>query len=383
MDMDGYCNEGIRKTEVLATQPAPIQAHILVYPATMGAEFIQYFISDKYTTPPELYDQFDEKMVIMPHSYFVNSHNALLMSKEINLDEITEHTKINLDVYENDGVMYNAFGETRSEFGLPSRGIVFCSFNSHYKFDPFLWDIWMDILRLVDGSVLWLLFFPPESAARLIQEAKKRGVDGDSRIVFSEYLDDPERNLARLKFADIVLDTFHYGAHTGCADSLFVGVPIVTLTGTQFAARVCTGQLHVIEAPQLIAKTVEEYKKIAIHLATDKEYLNQTKKYLESVRKTTPLFDTGRYVKNLERGYLEMWNNFLSNNPPRHIHVDESSELIFNKQKSQLESGRNIEKNKKIKLEQKVESEVKEDDDSNRNSDSNRKSDAKHSTNEL
>eukprot|EP00300_Choanocystis_sp_HF-7_P005667 c14205_g1_i1.p1 GENE.c14205_g1_i1~~c14205_g1_i1.p1 ORF type:complete len:680 (+),score=135.21 c14205_g1_i1:42-2081(+) len=276
IDMDGYCNEGIRKTEILAAQPAPIQMHLLVYPGPMGAPFIQYFVGDPHTTPPELYHTFSEKLLVMPNSYFINSHRSLFHSSQpLHGQEIVSADSLLIRDEIRDGVVYNAYGETAMHYGLPRRKFVFCSFNSHYKFDPNSFTIWMNLLKQVEGSVLWLLRFPKESEPRIRKEAAARKVDSYKQIVFSEYINDPERNLRRLRFADILLDTFNYGAHTGCADALYAGVPVVTVAGNQFAARVCTGQLRTIGLGHLVADTPAEYASIALSLATDRTKLTR------------------------------------------------------------------------------------------------------------
>src|SRR4051794_10732340 len=112
--------------------------------------------------------------------------------------------------------------------------MVYCSFNQGYKVTPAMFDVWMDILREVDGSVLWI-WVPDEPAReRLRLEANRRGAD-PSRLVFADSLPVAE-HLGRIHLADLFLDTLPCNAHTTASDALGRGVPILTCPGDAFAS---------------------------------------------------------------------------------------------------------------------------------------------------
>src|SRR5216683_2588436 len=120
----------------------------------------------------------------------------------------------------------------RQEAGLPERGFVFCCFNNNYKITPPIFDIWMRLLRRIDGSVLWLLAGNAAAQRNLRREAAVRRI-APERLVFAPRmkLDD---HLARHRLADLFLDTLPYNAHTTASDALWAGLPVLTCMGSAF-----------------------------------------------------------------------------------------------------------------------------------------------------
>ena len=116
---------------------------------------------------------------------------------------------------------------SRAQAGLPGHGFVFCCFNNAYKITPDVFDVWMRLLRQIEGSVLWLSPVHAAGAANLRREAEKRGVAGD-RLVFAPKVARNEDHLARIRLADLFVDTLYYNAHVTAADALWAGVPVLT-----------------------------------------------------------------------------------------------------------------------------------------------------------
>src|SRR5262249_23096594 len=194
---------------------------------------------------------------------------------------------------------------SRIEVGLPERGVVFCSFNNSFKIAPDVFDVWMRLLRQVEGSVLWLLEGRRTAIGNLRAEAEKRGVSAD-RLVFAARVP-LEEHLARHRLADLFLDTLPYNAHTTASDSLWAGLPVVTCLGPAFAGRVAASLLHAVGLPELITHSLEEYEGLALKLARDPGLLSALKSKLSDNRATCPLFNTQRYVRHLESAYVTMW----------------------------------------------------------------------------
>jgi protein O-GlcNAc transferase len=274
-----------------ARRPAPIQVNYLGYPATMGASYISYIIADQTLIPAEDRKFYSEKIAILPNSYQVNDRNRVISDK--------------------------AF--SRSEFGLPSQGFVFCCFNNNYKITPLIFSCWMRILNQVDGSVLWLLEDNAFAASNLKKEAEGRGVSSE-RLVFAKRMLLPE-HLARHKLADLFLDTLPYNAHTTASDALWVGLPVLTCLGETFAGRVAASLLNAIGLPELITTTPEAYEHMAIDLATHPEQLAVIKHKLAENRLTTPLFDTTLFTKHIEAAYTAMHERHQAGLEPDHIVV--------------------------------------------------------------
>jgi predicted O-linked N-acetylglucosamine transferase (SPINDLY family) len=208
---------------------------------------------------------------------------------------------------------------SRSEFGLPSQGFVFCCFNNNYKITPLIFSCWMRILNQVDGSVLWLLEDNAFAASNLKKEAEGRGVSSE-RLVFAKRMPLPE-HLARHKLADLFLDTLPYNAHTTASDALWVGLPVLTCLGETFAGRVAASLLNAIGLPELITTTPEAYEHMAIDLATHPEKLAVIKHKLAENRLTTPLFDTKLFTKHIEAAYTAMHERHQAGLEPDHIVV--------------------------------------------------------------
>ena len=202
---------------------------------------------------------------------------------------------------------------------MPATGFVFCSFNNSFKIRPQMFDLWMRLLKGVEGSVLWLLGDNPEAVQNLRREAEKRGVVG-ARLVFAPR-DTPHRHLARHRLADIVLDTLPYGAHTTASDALWAGVPVLTCIGDTFAGRVAASLLHAVGLPEMITHTLDGYEALALKLALDKDALAAIASRLRDNRDTHPLFDTLRFTRHLEAAYTRMWERAQRGEAPVHFAV--------------------------------------------------------------
>jgi predicted O-linked N-acetylglucosamine transferase (SPINDLY family) len=279
------------RTGIFAYRAAPLQVSYLAYPGTMGANYIDYLIADRTVIPASSQEYFSEKIAYLPNSYQANDRKRRIADK--------------------------AF--SRAEVGLPDAGFVFCCFNNNFKITPDVFDIWMRILKRVDGSVLWLLEANPSAAANLRKEASARGI-GSERLVFAKLTALPN-HLARHRLADLFLDTLPYNAHTSASDALWTGLPVLTRIGETFAARVAAGLLTAIGLPELITSTPQAYEELAIELATNSNKLATIKHKLANNRLATPLFDSELFTKQIEAAYTAMYERYHSGLPPDHIYV--------------------------------------------------------------
>jgi len=209
---------------------------------------------------------------------------------------------------------------TRAEFGLPEDGFVFCSFNQSFKIEPLMFDSWMRILAATPESVLWLGQTNELAEANLRREAQARGVD-PARLVFANRLPTKEEHLARLRLADLALDTRIYNGHATTSDAVWAGLPVVALLGRHFASRVSASLLTTIGLPEPVARSLDEYEALALRLAREPEALAALSRKLEANRRTRPLFDSAGFVRGLEAAYRRMFELFLAGEAPRALKV--------------------------------------------------------------
>lgn len=289
VDLMGFTTDS--RTGIFARRPAPIQAHYMGFPGTMGAPYLDYIIADGVVIPDSQRAFYSEKLALLPGSYLVNDAKRPIADRNF----------------------------TRSELGLPAKGFVFCCFNSGYKITPDIFDCWMRILGQVEGSVLWLFQNHEEAADNLRKEARARRVEA-GRLVFASRMP-PSDHLARHRAADLFLDTLPYNAHTTASDALWAGLPVLTCLGATFVGRVAASVLNAIGLPELIVETLDDYERLAVELATRPDRLAEIRGKLAANRLTTPLFDTTRFTRNIEAAYTAMHGRHKVGLAPDHIAI--------------------------------------------------------------
>lgn len=289
VDLKGY-SKGSRPA-IFAQRAVPIQVNYLVYPGTMGADFIDYIIGDEDVIPEGDEVFFSEKVVRLPDSYQVNG------ARRVNSAKI--------------------YG--RADAGLPESGFVFCCFNNNYKITPDIFSIWMRLLNRVEGSVLWLLEGNAAASRNLRLEAEARGVRAE-RLVFAPRMP-PSDHMARQGLADLFLDTLPCNAHTTASDALWAGLPVLTCRGRAFPGRVAASVLRAIGLPELITENLDEYEALAFRLATTPELLADIRARLVRNRATHPLFDADRSRRHIESAYVMMHERYQRGEAPQGFSV--------------------------------------------------------------
>lgn len=210
---------------------------------------------------------------------------------------------------------------TRAHYKLPEDKVIFCNFNQLYKIDPKIFRSWLSILQGAPNAVLWLLRFPPAGEANLRLLAAQAGVD--DRIIFSPVASKVE-HVRRGSLADICLDTHVCNGHTTGMDILWGGTPMITLPGETLASRVASSQLTALGCPELIATSFQDYIDKGVALATQPDTLRQVQEKVRERRRTSPLFNTRLFARNLERGFMMMMINWQRNGTPQHLAVPPS-----------------------------------------------------------
>jgi predicted O-linked N-acetylglucosamine transferase (SPINDLY family) len=171
---------------------------------------------------------------------------------------------------------------------------------------PDIFAIWMRLLHAIPGSVLWLLATNAEAVANLRREAAAQGI-APERLIFAEVVP-IERHLARHAAADLLVDTFPYGAHTTTNDALLAGLPVLTCAGETLVSRIAGSQLHAIGLPELVTSSLAEYEAMALRLAGEPSLLASLRARLAANRHSHPLFDMARYTRDFEALLLRTWD---------------------------------------------------------------------------
>ena len=289
IDLGGFTVDS--RTSIFAMRAAPLQINFLGYPATMGADYMDYIFADTTLIPASYQEYYAEKVAYLP-SYQPNDPTRVVSDRDF----------------------------IREALGLPRAGFVFCCFNNHYKITPQVFDSWVRILKQVEGSVLWLSAGNPAVQENLKKEAARRGL-APYRLIFAERVPLRADHLARHRCADLFIDTVPYNAHTTASDALWAGVPVLTCMGTTFAGRVAASLVSAAGMAELITQSSSEYEALAVKLAKDPALLGELKAKLARNRTACPLFDADRYRRHIEAAYITMWERHLRGEPPESFAV--------------------------------------------------------------
>jgi predicted O-linked N-acetylglucosamine transferase (SPINDLY family) len=272
IDLNGYTQNS--REQIFSLRPAPVQVSYLGYPGTLGADWYDYVIVDQFNGPDALQPFFTERLLQLPHSSVPGNPDRLPAGPP----------------------------PTRAECGLPDDAFVFACFNSAFKILPDVFGVWMRLLHAIERSVLWLLEAPGDAEDNLRREARLAGID-PARLVFASRVA-VERHVARIAAADLVVDSFPYGAHTTANDALLAGVPLVTHAGETLVTRIAGSQLHAIGLSELVTSDRSTYEALARGLAESPGELSRYRARLTANRTTFPLFDTARFTRDFEAAVI-------------------------------------------------------------------------------
>jgi predicted O-linked N-acetylglucosamine transferase (SPINDLY family) len=283
VDLNGYTKDA--RTKVLALRPAPVIANWLGYPGSMASPYHHYLIADPWIVPPDHEIYYSETVRRLP-CYQPNDRRRVVSPRV----------------------------PTRAEAGLPEQAMVYCCFNGAHKITRFTFERWLTILGRVPGSVLWLLSSTPPAEQRLREFAQGRGI-APERLIFAPKMANPD-HLARYPLADLFLDTSPYGAHTTASDALWMGVPILTMSGRSFASRVCGSLVRAAGMAELDCASPQEFVDRAVAMGRDRSIAQGYRERLAAGRDSCVLFDTPLLVRSLEELYRGMWEDFREGRLP-------------------------------------------------------------------
>ncbi len=289
VDLMGYTSE--ERPAILLRRPAPIQVNYLGMPATMGSDHIDYILADEFVIPPHAAAYYSERIAYLPRCFQANDAARVEAGAAV----------------------------TRTQLGLPETGFVWACFCASAKISPLLFDVWMRLLDGVPGSVLWMVACSPGAQANLRREAESRGIEPD-RLVLAARESYPA-HLARLKIADLCLDTWPFNGGATSSDALWSGVPIVTLAGEGFASRMTGSLLRAVGLPELVADNLQDYERVASSLASDRGALERARARLNTARNGTGPFDTQALTREIEAAFAAMYERHAGGADPITLHV--------------------------------------------------------------
>lgn len=272
-DLRGWGGGGV--PEALALRPAPVQVNWLAYPGTSGAPWIDYVLADRYALPEWMAPHYSEAVAWLPRCFQPSDTARALLTPP-----------------------------ARADCGLPETGTVFACFNNSYKLNPRSMARALAVLRALPDSVLWLLSGPGEADARLRAYAQTQDV-APQRLVFMPKQPHADY-LARLRHADLFLDTEPYNAHTTASDALWAGCPVLTRPGATFAARVAGSLNHHLGLDALNVDSDAAFVERAVALGRDPAALAALRAQLAQRRTDSGLFDMTAYAADFAAAVVTM-----------------------------------------------------------------------------
>jgi predicted O-linked N-acetylglucosamine transferase (SPINDLY family) len=258
---------------LFARKPAPVQVTWLGYPGTTGLDTMDYRLTDPYLDPPGETDAFyTEKSVRLPHTFWCMDPEALGASEMPGINPLP---------------------------ALQAGHVTFGCLNNFCKVNQPLLELWSRVLDAVPGSRMVLLA-PPGSRRQWVSRTLGDRVDFVSRDSRRNYLQFYHR-------IDLGLDTLPYNGHTTSIDSLWMGVPVVTLVGRTVVGRAGFSQLSNVGLSELAATTAERFVELAANVAADLPRLTELRRTLRDRTRSSPLMDGERFARDIESAYRQMW----------------------------------------------------------------------------
>ncbi len=259
---------------VFARKPAPVQVTWLGYLNTTGLGAMDYRLTDAYADPPGISERcHSETLVRLPDSQWCYRHP----------------------------------GPTPPVSELPalaSGAVCFGSFNKYQKLSTFLLDIWARMLLQVTGARVLFVGVPQEEQQRLMDVFGERGVGRQRLEMHGHVTLDKFRELHHR--VDIALDAHPYSGATTTCDSLWMGVPTLTLTGASSISRSTSSLLHTLGMEDWVARAPAEFIELGKRHAGNLQRLSALRAGLREKLQASPLMDAACFTRNLENAYGNM-----------------------------------------------------------------------------
>jgi predicted O-linked N-acetylglucosamine transferase (SPINDLY family) len=285
VDLAGHT--GHNRLLIFVRRPAPVQVTYLGYPNTTGVAQMDNRITDALADPSGQEAFHTEKLVRLPAGF----------------------------------LCYRPMGDAPAVTPPPvlqSGSITFGSFNSMEKISPQVLTQWANILKALPGSSLILKNKSLKDAMTcrlLLERFQEHGIT-PQRLELLEWSRSQIDHLAVYNRVDIALDTFPYNGTTTTCEALWMGVPVISLEGTRHAGRVGVSLLTQIGHADMVARTPEDYLRVAVDLAGNRDRLVTLRADLRNRMINSPLCNAKIFTQNLENTYREMWRQWCAEQKP-------------------------------------------------------------------
>jgi len=268
--------------QVMALKPAPIQVSWLGWDAS-GIPSVDYFIADSYVLPDAAQEYYAEKIWRLPQTYIAV-----------------------------DGFEVGVPSLRRDHLDIESNAVVYLTAQRGYKRHPDIARLQMQIIKEVPNSYLLIKGEADEKSIKSLftEIAQEVGVDSD-RLRFLPLVLSEAVHRANLGIADVVLDTYPYNGATTTLETLWMGIPLVTRVGEQFAARNSYTMMMNAGITEGIAWTDEEYVEWGIRFGKDEALRQQVAWKLRQSRQTSPLWNAKQFTREMENAYEQMWQRYI------------------------------------------------------------------------
>ncbi len=273
IDLNGLTKGG--RISVLRWKPAPVQVTYLGYIGPVPLPELDYLLCDAVTVPPEAEALYQPRPLRIEGCYQAND------SRKPDLPAVS-----------------------RAGEGLPDTGFVFCCASHHYKITAEMFAAWCRIVGSVPGAVLWLVDDNPESRLALTERWQAAGLS-PSQLIFALRVD-PDRYRARLALADLFLDTSPYNAGTIASDALRMGLPLLTVLGQAFSARMAASLLTAVGQPNCIANDIPDYVARAVAIGRNPDRHAALKAHLAGDAWGRTLGDCAGFARRMEKALRQI-----------------------------------------------------------------------------
>jgi predicted O-linked N-acetylglucosamine transferase (SPINDLY family) len=272
---------------VLSLKPAPVQVTWLGYDAA-GLPTIDYYLADNYVLPDDAQNYYQEKIWRLPQTYIAV-----------------------------DGFEMDVPSLERQDLGIPVDAITFLTAQAGLKRNPETVKLQLQVIKQVPNSYLLIKGLGDQEALKtfFLDLANQVGVS-HQQLIFLPRDQTSFTHRANLQVADVVLDTYPYNGATTTLETLWAGVPVVTLVGQQFASRNSYAFLRNAGITEGIAANAEEYVEWGVRFGTDESLRQLVAMKLRESRHTSPLWNAQKFTREAEDAYEQMWQLYLENAAP-------------------------------------------------------------------
>jgi predicted O-linked N-acetylglucosamine transferase (SPINDLY family) len=276
------------KPGLFARKPAPVQVSYLAYGGTTGLEAIRYRLTDIHLDPPgQPTPGFHEEPLRLPVCWW---NYQVPPEPHVRMPEVQPPPC------------------------LKNGHITFGSLNNFVKLNPVTRDTWARLVASVPGSHLILHMKESRIRKEVLAFFEERGVHPD-RVHIIGYQDGPNY-IRTYHTMDIALDPFPFAGGTTTFDALWMGVPVVTLTGDRPVGRGGLSILSTLGHPEWVGKDIEDYIRVGRELAADPARLATLRANLREEISASPLMDSPRFAREVEKHFREIWRRWCGEGPP-------------------------------------------------------------------